>query len=79
MDVSGIFLKATVAKSFSVIESLTCSIEFNECHDKSIRTFLACSVCLLMMGSVYKVHALCEELEHEVEQVLIGYGKHCLR
>ena len=28
-----------------------CSLEFNACHDKSIRSFLTCSVCLLMMRS----------------------------
>ena len=29
----------------------TCSTEFNACHDKSMGSFLTCSVCLLMMGS----------------------------
>ena len=37
---------------FSVIEFLpVASIEFNACHDKSMRSFLTCSVYLLMMGS----------------------------
>ena len=30
---------------------MTYNTEFNACHDKSIRSFLTCSVCLLMMGS----------------------------
>jgi len=32
-------------------EFLTYSTEFNACHDKSIRSFLTCSVYLLMVGS----------------------------
>jgi len=32
-------------------EFLTYNTEFNACHDKSIRSFLTCSVCLLMVGS----------------------------
>ena len=32
-------------------EFLTHNTEFNACHDKSIRSFLTCSVCLLMVGS----------------------------
>ena len=32
-------------------EFLTYTNEFNACHDKSIRSFLTCSVCLLMVGS----------------------------
>jgi len=35
---------------FNVTESLSCIMEFNACHDKSIRSFLTCSVCLLVMG-----------------------------
>ena len=44
------FGKPRVAKSllFNVIES---SIEFNAYHDKSIHSFLTCSLCLLTMGS----------------------------
>ena len=55
------FLKATqVAKSllFSVTESLTSITELNACHDKSIHSFLTCSVCLLMMGQ-----SICGALE----------------
>ena len=47
------YLKATTAKSllFSVVEFLTYTDEFNACHDKSIPSFLTCSVCLLVVGS----------------------------
>ena len=32
-------------------KSFCCSVEFNACHDKSIRSSLTCSMCLLIMGS----------------------------
>ena len=32
-------------------EILTYNTELNACHDKSICSFLTCSVCLLMVGS----------------------------
>ena len=47
-------LKARIAKSIHAFQCdrvLTNSTEFIACHDKSIRNFLTCSVCLLMVGS----------------------------
>ena len=34
---------------WSIFGVLTCIMEFNACHDKSIRNFLICVVCLLTM------------------------------
>ena len=45
------YLKAMMAKSLLFREFLTYTNEFNACRDKSIRRFLTCSVCLLMVGS----------------------------
>ena len=40
----------SLESSNSPEEFLTCNTDFNACH-KSIRSFLTCSVCLLMVGS----------------------------
>jgi len=55
VGVSGIFLKATGSQilAFRCDRVFACNIEFNTCRDKSIRSFLTCSVCLLMMRSEY--------------------------
>jgi len=47
------FLKAMGSQilAFQCDRVFACSFEFNACHNKSIRSFLTCSVCLLIMGS----------------------------
>ena len=39
--------------AFQCDRTLTRIVQFNACHDKSIHSFLTCSVCLLMMGSEF--------------------------
>jgi len=44
-------MAATGINKEMAVTWVKCSIEFIACHDKSILTFLTCSVCLLMMRS----------------------------
>ena len=55
MGVSRILFKNQDSKILAIQcgrEFLTYNTEFNAGHDKSIRSFMTCSVCLLMVGSV---------------------------
>ena len=58
-----------VAKSL-LFRVLTCSIEFNACHDESMHSFLTSSVCSLMMGSE-RVWALGEGSNLQLEDIRV--------
>ena len=51
---------------------MICSIEFNASHDKSMSSFLTCSVCLLVMGSEC-VWAFGEGLNYQLEGLKIEF------